>query len=391
MPKTPKKILDMGGVAGPALTFDVGGVEQKAHRTWYRGDACNYNPSLENMIGVDAVQDHVLAGWAPSGPLISGQTNTMAFGSCFARHIGDWLSRRDYAVVNRKDGKWGETYIARFGEGMVNSHAILQQFEWALEGKAFAEELWHDQSALPQNFDEDIRADTKEAMLASDVFIITLGLSEVWSDKATGDVFWRAVPQDLFDPERHEFRVSSHAENLENLRRIHRLIRSHKPEAKVIFTLSPVPLVATFRPVSCITANTASKAILRAALDEFLRETQPGDPNLFYWPSYEIIMDVFAKRWSDDRRHIKTRILDYVMVLFEHIWCTGAPQISLKLAWLKARCAAGDLPGRLHDLLEAGNFKAVDRLMANQKPADQELVRQVRLEMAAQASTGGTR
>ena len=40
-----------------------------------------------------------------------------------------------------------------------------------------------------------------------------------------------------------------------------------------------VPLAATFRGVSCVTANAASKAILRVAVDELMREEeQPQQP-----------------------------------------------------------------------------------------------------------------
>ncbi|SIR27762.1 GSCFA family protein, partial [Rhizobium sp. RU35A] len=51
---------------------------------------------------------------------------------------------------------------------------------------------------------------TRQIIHATDVFIITLGLSEIWYDKRSGDALWRAVPADLFDEEIHGFRVSTH-------------------------------------------------------------------------------------------------------------------------------------------------------------------------------------
>ncbi len=381
MANSKRKNLNIGDDKGPNFTFSVDGTGQSAHKTWFRGPQCNFNPTLKNLHGVNAVRDHVLAGWVPEAPLITPQTNIVAFGSCFAEHISQWLAKRNFSVINQKGGAWGETYIARFGEGMANSHAVLQQFEWALEGKAFAESLWHDKNAGLQDYNEEVRQQTRAALLASDVFIITLGLSEVWSHKATGDVFWRAVPQDVYDPALHEFRVSTHAENLANLREIHRIIRKHKPDAKIIFTLSPIPLVATFRPISCITANAASKAILLAALDEFLRCTQPEDSHLYYWPSYEIITDVFANRWLHDRRHIKPQILDYIMTLFEHVWCTGKPQMGLSHAWVRARSITGDLPRKLYPLLDAGDFEGAMKLMEKRSAENQALARQAWAEM----------
>lgn len=379
-----RKRLNIGDEAGPAFEFEVDGNSQTAHKTWFRGAHCNFNPTLKNLHNVDAVMNHVLRGWVPEAPSITPETNIVAFGSCFAEHISQWLAKRNFNVLNQKDGAWGDTYIARFGEGMANSHAVLQQFEWALEGKAFAETLWHDKDATFQDYNEDIRQHTKAALLATDLYIITLGLSEVWSHKATGDVFWRAVPQDVYDPKLHEFRVSTHSENLENLRKIHKIIRAHNPAAKIMFTLSPVPLVATFRPISCITANAASKAILRAALDEFLNAAQPLDAHLHYWPSYEIVMDVFQNRWSDDRRHIKPQILDYIMTAFEHIWCTGKPQMGLSQAWVRARCASGGLPRKVYGLLKEGLFEEADNIMAKWSGENQSLVAQARIEMVEQ-------
>jgi len=166
--------------------------------------------------------------------------------------------------------------------------------EWALEGVEPPRGLWHGYKAEEYGCDERIRDKTRKILLETDFFIITLGLSEVWYDEETGGVFWRAVPRQHYDPSRHKFRVCSMAETKAALTRIRELVVKHVPNAKLLFTLSPVPLAATFRPVGCITANSVSKAILRAALDEMLREA--GDAlnrSLFYWPSYEIVTDLF--------------------------------------------------------------------------------------------------
>ena len=81
--------------------------------------------------------------------------------------------------------------------------------------------------------------------------------------------------------------MSTTAENSDNLARIRELIRDVKPTAPIIFTLSPVPLMATFRPVSCVTASSVSKAILRVSIDELMR-TFSADDRLLYLQSYGI-------------------------------------------------------------------------------------------------------
>ena len=127
----------------PQIQFAIGDQSQRAHHTWFRGDHCNFNPNVENMRGADAVLDYVLAGWLPPKPVITRDMRLVAFGSCFAQNITDYLSKRNFTVLTEKAGTSADAYIVRFGEGMVNSFAIRQQFEWALEGKQPQSILWH--------------------------------------------------------------------------------------------------------------------------------------------------------------------------------------------------------------------------------------------------------
>jgi hypothetical protein len=213
-------------------------------------------------------------------------------------------------------------YISSMGEGLVNTYALLGQFEWALENKHQPVDLWHGFKAEGYGYDECVRVRTRDVFLATEFFIVTLGLSEIWYDEVTGGVFWRAVPISAFDAGRHKFRVSTVAETKANLNAIYELIRRHVPDAKVLFTLSPIPLAATFRPVGCLTANSVSKAVLRAGLDEFLRERQTDlNKRLFYIPSYEILQHAFADPWKEDRRHPTGPVVDSILKTFEAVYC----------------------------------------------------------------------
>jgi len=356
---------------GARITFQVDGREQRASDGWYRGESCNFNPNLDNLEAPDAVLRHVIGAWAPSAPLIGPDTRVCAFGSCFAAHISSWLAERNFSVLTKKGGEAENTYVVRFGEGLVNSYSLRQQFEWAFENKREEEALWHGYKAEQFGYDEEIRLRTLDLFQRADIFILTLGLSEVWYDTVTGGVFWRAVPQKKFDPSRHKFRVTTVAENKANLHKIYDLIRRYRPDAKIIFTMSPIPLVATFRPVPCITANSASKAILRAALDEFLRELT-DDGVAYYWPSYEIVLDVFYRRWIHDRRHVRREILDYVMTVFERVWCHGIePRYTMAEAWLRAKSADGSLPAGLPKLLEEDNAEKLRKLLNTMKEREE--------------------
>lgn len=309
---------------GKRLVTRQGRDASPAHFSWYRGEHTNYNPTKINLYERDAIEDYVLAGWLPDAPFISKKTPVVAFGSCFAAHISSYLTDRGFNILGKSLGL--DAYVVRFGEGMVNTFAIRQQFEWAFENRGFREGLWRDKTGRLLRAEEEVREQTLDIFRTAEVFILTLGLSEVWYDKHTGDVFWRAIPADAFDAEQHGFRVSSVAENLDNLRAIVGLIRKNRPEAKVILTLSPVPLVATFRPIACVSANSVSKAVLRVAVDELMRD-RAGDDKLFYFPSYEIVTSYFSDPFTLDNRHVRPSVVRTIMERFVRHY-VSSPDVS---------------------------------------------------------------
>ena len=153
-----------------------------------------------------------------------------------------------------------------------------------------------------------------------DIFVITVGLSEVWYNKENNQVFWKAIPTSEFDEKKHGFKLSTVDENSRNLDEICRIIKRNLPLAKIIFTLSPIPLMATFRNQSCITANSISKSILRVALDNVLTKYK-GDDKIYYFPSYEITKDYLVDPFKDDNRHMKDEYVSFIMKIFEQNYC----------------------------------------------------------------------
>jgi hypothetical protein len=370
------------------IRFTTGSRPQKANATWYRGEHCKFSPTVMSMNGPAAVEDYILEGWLPETPFIAPDTKVTAFGSCFARNITDYLNARNYSVLTAGKAK---AHIVQFGEGIVNTYAVRGQFDWAFYGVTPKTESWHGWEGQSLAFDEQTRLETRALIDATEVFILTLGLSEIWYDEESGDVFWRAVPAKLFDPARHKFRITSVSENVENILSIYESIWKFRPEAKIIVTLSPIPLVATFRPVSCITANSVSKAILRAAIDEAHRAVA-GNGRLFYWPSYEIAMEGFgAGRWLPDRRHVRPEILRYIMQLFETHYCIGSrPEMPLTEARLVAIEAAGEISPLAVAAARAADPEAVaDWAEEHLDPDDREtleLLAQCAHEIASESS-----
>lgn len=351
--------------AAERLAFQETSRKGRDHRTWFRGEHTHFNPKAEDMLSPEAPLDWVVKGWAPETPPITPETRITAFGSCFAANISDWLARRNFRVLT-EGAAAPNAYVVACGEGMVNSFVIRQQFEWAWESKVFDQPLWHGYRAEAYGYDPAVQARTRALFDSTDLFILTFGLSEVWYDEPTGNVFWRTIPKDAYDPARHRFRVSTVEENRDNLAAIYRLIRRHRPTAKIIFTLSPIPLIATFRDNSCLTSNAVSKAVLRVAIDETVRAKR-DEGALHYWPSYELVIDVFRMPYRGDRRHPKRAVLDYVMTLFEHVWCAG-PAPDLAEPWARAGAAAGILPGRLERLCERRDAARLRAMAAEAGP-----------------------
>jgi len=292
--------------------------ESPVLRTFYRGEHTNFYPDEASLERDDAVARYLLCGLVPAAPMIGPENVVVAFGSCFARFLADHLSAIGYNVPTKRDTT---SYISIMDDGIVNTFAMRQQFEWAWQNRSPQVSLWHGFDGREYGYDEDVRLKTKSILDSADVFVLTLGLSEIWYDEPTGEVFWRAIPTARFDPTRHKFRLSTHAENLANLHAIYDLIRVHRPQATVVFTLSPIPLQATFRDIGCLVANAASKAVLRGALEEFIGHVRPNDSNVFYFPSYEIATTCYRRPNGPDRRHPHLHVIEFNLAAFERYFC----------------------------------------------------------------------
>lgn len=301
----------------PAFSIKSEDDVQTFNGSWYRGESTNFIPSKKMLRADSAFRRFIIKGYEPPAAFIDKSTVVTAFGSCFAQNISKWLIKNDYNVLGKKLSL--NSHIIRFGEGLVNTYAILEQLEWAFENKSLQEGLWFGENKEIVLPDEEVRLETKKLLMKTETLIITVGLSEVWFDKVSGRAFWRSIPADNFDSERHGFRLTTVEENRDNLEKIVKLRDAYMPDCKIIFTLSPIPLMATFRDINCISANTVSKSILRIALDDLM--SQKHD-KVYYFPSYELIKEVYPDPFVDDNRHPKKEYIDDIMQLFARAYCS---------------------------------------------------------------------
>ena len=269
-------------------------------------------PDKTQLRSEAVIEDFFLKGFLPSRPIIEKAHQITAFGSCFAGNVSRHLAANGYKVNAHQWNHVGSDLI-RIDEIMVHTPALRAQFEWAFNdaelGRIFiggAEEKAETYHSL---------ANVKELITRSDVYIITLGLTEAWYDLEERKYLWKFVPNRKLDPKRFVSRSVTYAENISNIEAIYSLIRGARPDAHVIFTLSPIPLLGTYSGKGTVCANAFSKATLRAALGEFIRQYE-RDEKLFYFPSYEIVTEYLPDPWEADNRHITSESVQQIMRIF---------------------------------------------------------------------------
>lgn len=279
-------------------------------------------------------------------PLIDKKTRVVSAGSCFATEIAHALQKNgyNYVVKEQNKGKPGSYEFLDAGDlpnssaawGIIfNTPSFRQLVEKAFEVRALPKILWtlpfrgelryfdpfreniafESPEAFEANYLDHLRA-AREAFLEMDVFIITLGLNEIWYFKADGAVFsrspWRTAPSLV------GYRVMTAEENVADLVRMTEILRAHNPNVSIICTLSPIGLHATFRgdEEHVVTANAHSKAVLRVAAEEFARRCS----NVHYFPSYEVVTTSTERPWRPDQRHVSAEAVANVMTLFHQVY-----------------------------------------------------------------------
>lgn len=272
----------------------------------------NLYPTQSQLERTNAVDKFIMGGLIPPAPFITRSHRIATVGSCFAGNISSFLRVNGYDVPVLNSEYKGKMPTGSFSDEVFNTYVLRYLFEVAFGDADIAE--YHSVNQHNNQATMSV-ADIRQTLRSMDIFIITLGLAEVWFNKKTGEVFQTAKSVGEYDPELHDFRVSSVQENLDNIEFVYRTIRENLKDARIVFTLSPVPLKATFRKVNCTVANSVSKSILRVALDELIRAHE-DDENLFYFPSYELLVDCLPRPFGPDRRYVGGETLDFVTSLF---------------------------------------------------------------------------
>ena len=265
-------------------------------------------------------------------------------GSCFAQHISRYMKKIGLIPYIAEpahelmqhfggDVESYQAFSARYGN-IYTSRQCLELFQQAFGLRPpiedFVEEngRWFD--LLRPNVEKKGFASLQEAKAdrlyhlsrvrvmfeTTDVFVLTLGLTECWVNAQSGHTY-PACPGTVrgqYLPDTHLFKNLTCQEVIQDLETLIAGLHIVNPELKLIFTVSPVPLVATKTDDNVLVASSYSKAVLRAAAGEVESRHQ----HVAYFPSFEIISHTasFGQYLASDLREVTERGVSHVMRCF---------------------------------------------------------------------------
>ena len=237
-------------------------------------------PQTEDFLGdfQKLITDHIAVDLSNKHRFVGKSTRFFTMGSCFARNLSKSLNNSGYVSYHMEISEVINTTFANkvfvdwLGDVGVD-HAI---------GERIAE-------LLPSGWSKE---NTLQVIRNSDVFILTLGVAPAFFDRSTGEFVLprRTALNSRVLAEKYLYRTTSVKENVDNVLHVIRFIRSVSPAIKIVVTVSPVPLMASFEYESAVQADCLSKSTMRLVAHEVVNQSDISD--ILYWPSFEIF------RWA---------------------------------------------------------------------------------------------
>lgn len=257
-------------------------------------------------------------------------------GSCFAQHLSLALPKLGLQFLDIEGEKrsskepifsarYGNIYTARqllqlfqrsYGlradedVWVTGSHALLDPQRPTIHGEGFStkEELLEDRenhyAAVRRVFDE------------CKVFIFTLGLTEAWIGATSGAVIpiHPGVVRAQEVAENYNFHNFTLDEICADLTTFIVALLNVNPDVKILLTVSPVPLAATYLDRHVVASSTYSKSVLRVAAEYMLQQY----PCVDYFPSYEMVLSpsVDGISFAEDLRSVRPDVVENIMGVF---------------------------------------------------------------------------
>lgn len=246
---------------------------------------------------------------------IGYNTKIMMLGSCFTENMGEKL---EYFRFTTDVNPCGIVY---------NPASAANVLKILLERKRFTatDLIWNngkwvslfhhgsfsssDQAECLRGINERLTT-SAEQLKQADLLIITFGTSWVYRYLENGNLASNCHKLPATSFERFRLRVDEIIEEYKTL--IERL-RKQNPGIRILFTVSPIR-----HWKDGAHGNQLSKSVLLLAIDEFVRQLQ----NVYYFPSYEIVMDELRdyRFYVEDMLHVSAQATDYIWERFKETY-----------------------------------------------------------------------
>ena len=299
--------------------------------------------------------------WTPKFAITQDMKIATA-GSCFAQHFSRALVARGYTWKNYEPGPsllteqqaadyHFRTFSFRTGN-IYTPKMLLQWLMWSFEREEPPQEVWEKDGRFydplrptiePGGFEtaEEVMsarqstfAGIRDAVMQSDVFVFTMGLTESWRDKQSS-IEYAICPGTVagtFDPERHEFHNHGYSDLSADMSKAIRFMARRNRKLRILLTVSPVPLTATASNDHVLLATSRSKALLRAVAADIVDRY----PSVDYFPSFEIVTSpVFRGMFfAPNMRSVVKSGVDFIMETFfrDQTRCFGTADASTATA-----------------------------------------------------------
>lgn len=253
--------------------------------------------------------------------LIDYTSELLLIGSCFVENIGEKLN---YFKFQNTLNPFGILFHPIAIEILI-TRAINKDFFQEVD-LVYQNEQWHcleahsslssaNKEVLLRNLNNVLDKTHKQIQKSSHI-IITLGTSWIYRLIETDNIVANChkIPQKKFLKELLTIDLVS-----ESLNAIIALVKEENPNASIIFTVSPVRHLK-----DGFLENQRSKAHLISAIHQVI---EPRN-NIFYFPSYELMMDELRdyRFYKDDMIHPNQLAIDYIWDKFKSVWISDESQ-----------------------------------------------------------------
>jgi hypothetical protein len=239
---------------------------------------------------------------------IAHQHRLLTIGSCFSDSIGARLTEYKFTCSANPFGV------------IYNPSSIHKAVLYAIHNQLPADPTFLTNQGIHLNYDfhstlgalfspelkkmlTEVIGNTHYFLKATDWLVITYGTSWVYTRRDTGDIVANChkMPSPLFKKE-----LYTQKKLIESFSAMHRQLMAFNPNLRILLTVSPVRHIK-----DSLELNSVSKAILRLGCHTLTELHE----NVYYFPSYEIMMDDLR-----DYRFYKPDMIHPSLEAEEYIW-----------------------------------------------------------------------